>query len=42
MLNNLKNQVAALGNTHVQIRVVDHGDGVIMLQMAKTDDKLAQ
>ena len=42
MLNNLKNHVAALGKTHVQIRVVDHGDGVIMLQMAKTDDKLAQ
>ena len=42
MLNNLKNHVAALGKSHVQIRVVDHGDGVIMLQMAKTDEKLAQ
>ena len=42
MLNNLKNHVAALGKNHVQIRVVDHGDGVIMLQMAKTDEKLAQ
>jgi len=42
MLNNLKNHVAALGKTHVHIRVVDHGDGVIMLQMAKTDEKLAQ
>jgi uncharacterized protein len=42
MLNNLKNHVAALGKNHVQIRVVDHGDGVIMLQMAHTDEKLAQ
>ena len=42
MLNNLKNHVAALGKSHVQIRVVDHGDGVIMLQMAQTDEKLAQ
>jgi uncharacterized protein len=42
MLNNLKNHIAALGKSHVQIRVVDHGDGVIMLQMAQTDEKLAQ
>jgi len=42
MLNNLKNHVAALGKNHLQIRVVDHGDGVVMLQMAKTDEKLAQ
>ena len=41
MLNNLKNHVAALGKTHVQIRVVNHGDGVTMLQMANTDEKLA-
>ena len=26
MLNNLKNHVAALGKTHVQIRVVNHGE----------------
>lgn len=42
ILTNLKNHVAAVGKDHVQIRVVDHGDGVIMLQMAKTDEKLAQ
>jgi intracellular sulfur oxidation DsrE/DsrF family protein len=42
LLNNLRNHVAALGKDHVEIRVVDHGDGVVMLQMAKTDEKLAQ
>jgi len=42
MLNNVRNHVAAVGKDHVEIRVVDHGDGVVMLQMAKTDEKLAQ
>jgi intracellular sulfur oxidation DsrE/DsrF family protein len=42
LLNNLRNHVAALGKDHVEIRVVDHGDGIVMLQMAKTDEKLAQ
>jgi uncharacterized protein len=42
LLNNLRNHVAALGKDHVEIHVVDHGDGVVMLQMAKTDEKLAQ
>jgi uncharacterized protein len=42
LLNNLRNHVAALSKDHVEIRVVDHGDGVVMLQMAKTDEKLAQ
>jgi uncharacterized protein len=42
LLNNLRNHVAALGKDHVEIRVVDHGDGVVMLQMAKTDEKLTQ
>lgn len=31
-----------MGKDHVEIRVVDHGDGIVMLQMAKTDEKLAQ
>src|SRR5580704_3388685 len=42
LLNNLRNHVAALGKDHVEIRVVDHGDGIVMLQMAKTDEKMAQ
>ena len=42
LLNNLRNHVAALGKEHVEIRVVDHGDGVIMFQSAMTDEKLAQ
>jgi intracellular sulfur oxidation DsrE/DsrF family protein len=42
VLTNLKNHVAAVGKSHVQISVVDHGDGVVLLQMAKTDEKLAQ
>jgi len=42
VLNNLRNHVAALGKDHIEIRVVDHGDGVIMLSMASTDEKLAQ
>jgi uncharacterized protein len=42
LLNNLRNHVAALAKDHVEIRVVDHGDGIVMLQMAKTNEKLAQ
>ena len=42
LLNNLRNHVAAVGKDHVEIRVVDHGDGLILFQMAKTDEKLAQ
>ncbi len=42
MLNNLRNHVAAVGKDHVEIRVVDHSDGIVLLQMAATDEKLAQ
>jgi intracellular sulfur oxidation DsrE/DsrF family protein len=42
LLNNLRNHVAALGKNHVEIRVVDHGDGIILFQAATTDEKLAQ
>jgi intracellular sulfur oxidation DsrE/DsrF family protein len=42
LLNNLRNHVAALGKEHVEIRVVDHGDGVVMFQDATADQKLAQ
>ena len=37
VLNNLRNHVAAVGKGHIEIRVVDHGDGVIMFQEATTD-----
>lgn len=42
LLNNLRNHVEAVGKDHVEIRVVDHGDGVVLFQMAQTDEKLAQ
>jgi len=41
LLGNLRNHVAAVGKDHVEIRVVNHGDGVVMMQTAKTDEKLA-
>jgi intracellular sulfur oxidation DsrE/DsrF family protein len=42
LLTNLRNHVAALGKEHIEIRVVDHGDGIILFQAAMTDEKLAQ
>ncbi len=42
LLTNLRNHIAAVGKDHVQIRVVDHGDGIVLLQLAKTDEKLAE
>ena len=42
LLGNLRNHVATVGKDHVQISVVDHGDGVILFQMAASDPKLAQ
>jgi intracellular sulfur oxidation DsrE/DsrF family protein len=41
MLNNLRNHVNAVGKEHVEIKVVDLGDGVTLLQLANTDPKLA-
>ncbi|WP_370693811.1 DsrE family protein [Methylobacterium sp. NEAU K] len=41
ILGNLKNHVEAVGKDHVQIRVVDFGDGVDLFQMAAKDPKLA-
>jgi intracellular sulfur oxidation DsrE/DsrF family protein len=41
ILNNLRNHVAAVGKDHVEIRVVNHGDGIILFQLAQTDEKLA-
>lgn len=42
LLNNLRNHIAAVGKNHVEIRVVDHSDGIIMFQAANTDEKLAK
>jgi uncharacterized protein len=42
MLNNLRNHIAAVGKDHADIRVVDHGDGIILFQLAPTDEKLAK
>lgn len=42
LLNNLRNHVDAVGKEHVEIRVVDHGDGVVLFQMANTDETLAK
>ena len=42
MLNNLRNHVAAVGKEHVEIRVVDHSDGIILFQLANTDEALAK
>jgi uncharacterized protein len=41
MLNSMKNHVEAVGKDHVEIRVVDHGGGVELFQMAQTDKELA-
>jgi len=40
LLGNLRNHVAPVGKDHVDIRVVDHGDGVVLLQAAQTDQML--
>ncbi|BAQ49568.1 hypothetical protein Maq22A_1p36870 (plasmid) [Methylobacterium aquaticum] len=41
LLGNLRNHVEAVGRTHVEIRVVSHGDGVALFQAAATDKDLA-
>lgn len=42
LLRNARNHVAAVGKEHVNIRIVDHGDGVVMLQLANADPELAK
>lgn len=42
ILGNMKNHIEAVGRDHIQIRVVDFGDGVDLFQMAAKDPKLAQ
>ena len=41
MLNSMKNHVEALGKVELEIRVVDHGGGVELFQLANTDKDLA-
>lgn len=41
MLNSIKNHIDAVGKDHVEIRVVDHGAGVDLFQMAQVDENLA-
>lgn len=42
LLGNLENHVEAVGKDHVQVRVVDFGDGVDLFQMAAKDPMLAR
>jgi intracellular sulfur oxidation DsrE/DsrF family protein len=42
MLNSINNHVEAVGKDHVEIRVVDHGAGVDLFQMAQSDKDLAK
>ncbi|GLK76554.1 hypothetical protein GCM10008171_18080 [Methylopila jiangsuensis] len=42
MLGSIRNHVEALGRDHVQIRVVDHGDGVTLFKLAQEDKVLAE
>jgi uncharacterized protein len=41
MLNTIRNHVEAVGKEHVEIRVVDHGGGLELFQLATTDKDLA-
>lgn len=42
LLTNIRNHVSAVGKDHVEIRVVDHGDGVILFQLANQDADFAK
>ncbi len=41
MLNSIQNHIEALGKEHVEIRVVDHGSGLELFQLANTNKDLA-
>jgi uncharacterized protein len=41
MLNSIRNHIEAVGKEHIEIRVVDHGGGVELFQMANADKDLA-
>ena len=42
LLKNLRNHVDAVGAERVQVRVVNHGDGIGLLQIATTDPEIAK
>jgi intracellular sulfur oxidation DsrE/DsrF family protein len=42
LLKNLRHHVDAVGADRVQIRVVDHGDGIGLLQIANTSPEIAK
>lgn len=41
MLNTIRNHIEAVGKEHLEIRVVDHGGGLELFQLATTDKDLA-
>ena len=41
MLNTIRNHIEAVGKEHIEIRIVDHGGGVELFQLATTDKDLA-
>lgn len=41
LMKNLDNHVDAVGKDHIEIRVVSHGDGLVMFQSAKDQKELA-
>lgn len=41
LLTNIRNHVNAVGKDHIQLRVVDHGDGLVLFQLANQDHDLA-
>ena len=41
MLNSIHNHIEAVGKEHVEIRVVDHGGGLELFQLANTNKELA-
>jgi len=42
MLNSINNHVAAVGRDHIEIRVVNHGSGLDLFQLANDDKDLAR
>ena len=42
LLTNIRNHVNAVGKDHIEVRVVDHGDGLILFQLANQDADLAK
>jgi uncharacterized protein len=41
MLNSIRNHIEAVGKEHVEIRVVNHSDGILLFQLAHAEKDLA-